>query len=182
MVQPIDTTATGSHSFSATVLDSAMDTATSTVTYNVVGPTDLAILNLAASKAPVNSTLTYAIGVGDLGGATAVGVTVTDTFPAGLTPQSGSGNNISCAVVNRRLTCTTTSFSCSVSGQTVTCPLGPIAPLSWSSLNGATLQIKAKVTAAAGTTLKDTATVSSSNTDSKLSNNSSTASTLVTAH
>ena len=178
---PIDTTP-GSHSFTVSTQDSVTDNASSTVTYNVVAPADLAILNLAAPRAPVNSTVTYAIGVGNLGGATAVGVMVTDTFPTGLTPQSGSGSNISCAVVNRRLTCTTVSFSCAVAGQTVTCQLGPIAPLSWSALNGATLQIKAKVTAASGTVLKDTATVSSANADSKLSNNSSTASTTVTAH
>jgi len=177
-----DTASLGPHTFVAKVVDSATDSATSTVTYTVVGSTDLAILNLAALKAPVNSTLTYAIGVGDLGGATAVGVTVTDTFPSGLTPQSGSGNNVSCAIVNRRLTCTTVPFNCSVSGQTVSCPLGPIAPLSLSSLNGATLQIKAKVIGAVGSTLQNTATVSSSNADSKLSNNSSTAKTLVTAH
>lgn len=177
-----DTATLGSHTFTATVVDSGTDTASSAVTYNVVGATDLAILNLAASKAAVNSTLTYAIGVGDLGGATAVGVMVTDTFPTGLTPLSASGSNISCAVVNRRLTCTTAAFACTVAGQTVTCPVGPITPLSWSSLNGATLQIKAKVTAPTGTVLKDTATVSSSNADSKLSNNSSTASTTVTAH
>lgn len=179
---PFDTGTVGTHTFKATVVDSGTDSASSTVTYTVVGSTDLAILNLAALKAPVNSTLTYAIGVGDLGGATAVGVTVTDTFPSGLTPQSGSGSNVSCAIVNRRLTCTTVPFTCSVSGQTVSCPLGPIAPLSLSSLNGATLQIKAKVVGAVGTTLKNTATVGSSNADSKLSNNSSTASTLVTAH
>ncbi len=178
---PIDTTL-GTHTFTVNMTDSATDPATASSTYTVVAPADLAILNLAAPRAPVNSTLTYAIGVGDLGGATAVGVMVTDTFPTGLTPLSASGSNISCAVVNRRLTCTTTPFTCSVAASTVTCPVGPISPLSWSALNGATIQIKAKVTAATGTVLKDTATVSSSNTDSKLSNNSSTATTTVTAH
>ena len=175
-----DTATLGTHTFTATVVDSGTDHATATSTYTVVGATDLAILNLAALRAKAGSTLTYAIGVGDLGGASAVGVTVTDTLPAGLAPQSGSGNNVSCSVVNRRLTCTTTQFSCGVSGQTVSCSLGPISPLSLSSLNGATLQIKATVTATAGTVLKNTASVGSANADSKPSNNSSTASTLVT--
>ncbi len=156
----IDTSTTGDHSFVVNAADTGLNKNQKTVTYTVVGATDLAILNLAALRAKVNSTLTYAIGVGDLGGATAVGVTVTDTLPAGLTPLSGSGNNVSCSVVNRRLTCTTTPFSCSVAGQTVSCPLGPITPLSLSSLNGATLKIKATVTATAGTVLKNTATVS----------------------
>jgi hypothetical protein len=61
----------------------------------------------------------------------------------------------------------------------VSCNVGSLAPLSISSLNGATIAITVKVTAPLGTVLKDTATVTGTNTDPKLGNNSSTASTTV---
>jgi hypothetical protein len=54
--------------------------------------------------------------------------------------------------------------------------------LSLSSLNGAVIKVVVNVTAPAGTTLKNTATVSAANLDPKPGNNSSTASTTVTAH
>ena len=56
---PIDTSTTGTKSFSATVEDSATDTATSTVTYNVVAPADLAILKLAPLLVRAGGTITY---------------------------------------------------------------------------------------------------------------------------
>ena len=66
---------------------------------------------------------------------------------------------------------------------TVTCSSQtPIAPLSLSSLNGATVKITVKLgsTWTAGKVVKNTATVQGTNADPKPNNNSSTASTLVT--
>jgi uncharacterized repeat protein (TIGR01451 family) len=178
-----DTTTLGPHTFTATVVDSGTNNTSSTVTYNVVAPTDLAILNVGPFKAAVGNTLTYTIGVGDLGSANAVGVTVSDTIPSNTTLVSASGNNVSCAIVNHKLSCPTTPITCTAAGSTVTCPVANLAPLSLSSLNGATVQIKVLVKpAAAGTTLVDTATVSGSNLDSKQSNNSSTVKTSVSSH
>ena len=180
---PIDTATPGPHTFTATVVDSATDNASQTVTYNVVTPADLAILKLAPLLARAGSTVTYSIGVGNLGGSNAVGVVVSDVLPADTTlVGTPSGNNVSCAIVNRKLTCTTTAMICT-GGSTVSCSSqAPIAPLSLSSLNGATVKITVKLgsTWTAGKVVKNTATVSSTNTDPKPNNNSSTAATLVT--
>jgi uncharacterized repeat protein (TIGR01451 family) len=176
----IDTTV-GTHTFTVSTKDSGSDHATASVTYNVVAATDLAILNVAATKVATGGKLTYAIGVGDLGPAAAVNVVVNDTLPSGTTFQSASGSVVSCSVVNKKIVCTTTPVSCTGTSA-VSCNVGSLAPLSISSLNGATIQITVKVTAASGTTIKDTATVIGTNIDPKPGNNSSTASTTVTAH
>ncbi len=153
------------------------------VSYNVVSPADLAILKVAPLLARAGSTITYAIGVGNLGGSNAVDVVVSDILPADTTlVGTPSGNNVSCAIVNKKLTCTTTAMICT-GGSSVSCSSQtPIAPLSWSSLNGATIKITVKLgsTWTAGKVVKNTATVQGTNFDPKTSNNSSTAATLVT--
>jgi len=167
----------------ATVIDSGSDTASKTLTYNVVGPTDVAILKVGPSKAPVNSKVTYIIGVGDIGSQPAVDVSVTDVLPAGTTFSSVSAKKVSCSIVNRSLTCSTTTIPCTT-GSTVSCAVGTLQPLSLSSLNGATIQLTVQLgpSLTAGKTVKNTATVSATNTDAHTGNNSSTASTLLTAH
>lgn len=174
-----DTATLGTHTFTATVVDSGLDTVTSTVTYNVVGSTDLAIANLGPSSTSTGKKVTYVIGVGDLGGATAVNTMVNDLLPAGETFNSASGTNVACSFVNKKFTCTTTPVPCSFSGGTVSCNVGTVMPLSFSSLNGALISITATVTAPRGTVLTDTATVSASNLDTKPSNNSATVNTAV---
>ena len=179
---PIDTSTPGPHTFIAKVTDSATDTTTSDpVTYNVVTPADLAILKVAPLLVRAGGTITYTIGVGNLGGSNAVDVVVSDILPANTHLLSASGKNVSCSVVNRRLTCSTTPITCTGTSA-VSCSASAIAPLSWSSLNGATLKITVQLLDAwtAGTTVKNTATVSGSNADPKPNNNSSTASTRVT--
>ncbi|MGD0792977.1 MAG: DUF11 domain-containing protein [Terriglobales bacterium] len=176
-----DTTTPGPHTFTATVVDSASNTVSQTATYNVVGAADVAILKLAAPKVATGSKLTYFIGVADFGPANAVGVVVTDTLPSSTTFVSASGNKENCGITNGHFSCSSTPVTCSGTG-TVTCNIGTLMPLSWSSLNGATVQITVTVTAAKGTTIRNTATVSELNADPKPGSNSSTASTLVTAH
>jgi uncharacterized repeat protein (TIGR01451 family) len=182
-----DTTTLGAHSFTATVMDSATNTASQTVQYTVVGATDMAILNLAPRSVVTGSKMTYIIGVGDLGTANAANVTVNDTLAPGTAFLSASGKNVACSIVNKRLTCTTTNVPCAFASGTVTCNAGTIMPLSVYSLNGAIIQVTVRVTAPGGTpnnpvVLSNTATVSASNADPKPSNNSSTAKTTVTAH
>jgi uncharacterized repeat protein (TIGR01451 family) len=174
-----DTATLGLHTFKATVVDSGTDTVSQTVTYNVVGSTDLAILNSAPPTVGTGKKLTYVIGVGDLGSATAVNVSVNDVLPAGMNFSSASGTNVACSIVNKKLSCSTTSIPCTFSAGAVSCNVGTVMPLSLYSLNGAVIQITAVVTAPSGTVLKNTATVSASNADTKLSNNSSTATTTV---
>jgi uncharacterized repeat protein (TIGR01451 family) len=178
--QPFDTSTLGPHTFTASVTDSATDNASQTVNYTVVGPANLAILKLAAPKVATGSKLTYAIGVADFGPANAVGVVVTDTLPSGTIFVSASGNKENCGITNGHFGCSSTPVTCS-GNSTVTCNIGTLMPLSWTSLNGATIQITVTVTATGGT-IKNTATVSGSNADPNPGNNSSTASTLVTAH
>jgi uncharacterized repeat protein (TIGR01451 family) len=181
-----DTTTLGTHTFTATVFDSATNNASQTVTYTVVGSTDLAILNVAPSKAATGSRLTYGIGVGDLGNANAVNVVVNDTLAPGTSFLSASGTNVACSIVKGKLSCATLNVPCSFSGGKVSCSVGSLMPLSLFALNGAVIQVTVQVTAQPGTqknptVLSNTATVSASNADSKLGNNTSTANTTVTA-
>jgi uncharacterized repeat protein (TIGR01451 family) len=175
-------TSPNTHSFTVKAVDTGSNPNSKTVHYTVVAATDLAILNVGSLKVTNGGKVTYGIGVGDLGSVNAVNVTINDTLPATLSGVKASGQTISCAVVNKKLVCTTTPATCTVAGNSVSCSVGPLAPLSWSSLNGATIQITATATAPVGTVIKNTATVIGTNVDPKLGNNSSTASTSVTAH
>jgi len=177
-----DTTTLGPHSFSATVVDSATNTVSKTVTYTVVGAADVAILKVAPRKVRSGTKLTYLIGVGDFGPANAVNVSVRDPLPPGTAFLSASGTNLACSIVNGKFTCSTTPVPCAFAGGIVSCNAGTVMPFSLWSLNGAVIQITVQVTAPAGSTLNNTATVSASNADPKTGNNSSTASTTVTAY
>jgi uncharacterized repeat protein (TIGR01451 family) len=176
----IDTAAVGPHAFLVNAMDTGSNPNSKTANYTVVGSTDLAILNLAFPKVPTGAKLTYLIGVGDLGPAGAVNVTVSDTLPAGVSLVSASGNNVSCSIVNRRFQCKTVPITCAGTSS-ISCSVGSLAPLSLAWLNGATIQVTVKVNATAGTTIKNTATVTGTNVDPRPGNNSSTASTYVTS-
>jgi uncharacterized repeat protein (TIGR01451 family) len=176
-----DTATLGPHTFTATVVDSATNTVSQTVTYTVVGAADVAILKLAPPKVRSGTKLTYLIGVGDFGPAKAVNVSVNDPLPPGTAFLSASGTNLACSIVNGKFTCSTTHVPCAFAGGVVSCNAGTVMPFSLWFLNGAVIQITVQVTAPAGT-LNNTATVSASNADPKTGNNSSTASTTVTAY
>ena len=181
----VNTSAPGAYQFTVTGTDTGENGNTATVSYTVVAPTNLQILNLGP-PGPVGNGgyITYAIGVADLGPANADGVTVTDPLPSNTTFVSGSGNNTSCGLVNKKLSCLSTAFQCSANGGTVSCNVGTLAPLSLSSLNGGTMTIKVEVTGEPNTTCGkkaqpctiNTATVSAINTDTN-SNPSSTVDT-----
>jgi uncharacterized repeat protein (TIGR01451 family) len=188
-----DTTTLGPHTFTATVVDSATNTASQTVTYNVVAATNVAISNAAfCSKPPASckngtppgSKLTYVIGVGDLGPANAVNVVVADTLAPGTSFVSASGTNIGfpCTKVGGKVTCTVTStaINCTVNGNLVICPVGTIMPVSLFDLNGALIDITVQVSATASknTILSNTATVTQSNAETK-QDNSQTVTTTV---
>jgi uncharacterized repeat protein (TIGR01451 family) len=180
----VDTSTVGPHTFQVTATDTGLNTSTQSVNYTVVASTNLQILNIGLpGTAPTGSNITYLIGVADFGPANAVGVMVTDPLPSNTTFLSASGSTLSCSIVGKRLSCSSTPIVCSASGNAVTCSVGTLAPLSISSLNGGTLQIKVKVTGQPATmcgkkscTL-NTATVSAINTDTNR-NPSSTAQTI----
>ena len=165
-------------------MDTGLNTNTQTVSYSVVAPTNLQIANLAPGGPVANGgNITYVIGVADAGPASADGVIVTDPLPTNTKFVSGSGSNVACSIVNRRLSCTTTQIPCSAVGNNVTCSVGMLAPLTISSLNGGLIAIKVQVTAQPTTTCNkkpctiNTATVSAVNTDTN-KNPSATAQTI----
>ena len=166
----VDTSAPGQHVFTVTATDTGLNQSSQTVAYTVLAPTNVQILNLAPpGPIATGGYITYGIGVGDLGAANTSGVVVTDTLPSNTSFVSASGSNVSCAFVNRRLSCSTTPITCSASGNTVTCNVGTLAPLSISNLNGGAMTIKVKVTGQPATMCGtkpctiDTATVSAIN-------------------
>jgi len=180
----VDTSTPGTFNFQVSAMDTGMNTNTKIVSYTVVAPTKLEIANFAAGGPVANGgTITYLIGVADAGPANADGVMVTDALPSNTKFVSGSGTNVACTVVNRRLSCTTTPIQCSAAGNNVTCNVGMLAPLSMSLLNGGLITIKVQVTAAPATMCGkklctiNTATVSAVNTDTN-ANPSATAQTI----
>ena len=167
-------------------MDSGTNTSTGSVNYTVVAPTDLAIANVALSKVATGSTLTYAIGVGNLGKRKRCqrnGERYPDPRNV-LRERIGQRRGVrsrqqeGCPARRSRFPC----VSAGPSGASKLHCRDQFIPLSISSLNGAVIKVVVNVTAAAGTTLKDTATVSAANLDPKPSNNSSTARTTVSAH
>jgi uncharacterized repeat protein (TIGR01451 family) len=150
----------------------------------VVAPTNLQIANVASGgTVGTGGTITYVIGVADLGPANADGVVVTDPLPVNTKFLSGAGTNVACGIVNKRLSCSTTPITCSATGNNVSCNVGMLAPLSISSLNGGLLSIKVQVTGQPTTVCSkkpctiNTAMVSAINTDTN-TNPTATAQTI----
>ena len=179
----VNTQTPGTYTFTVTATDTGLNQSTQAVTYTVVAPTNLQIVNLGPGG-PIGTggDITYAIGVADIGPANADGVIVTDPLPSNTKFVSGSGTNVNCGIVNKKLSCSTTAIPCSAVGNTVTCNVGTLAPLAISDLNVGTLAIKVQVTGEPTTTCSktpctiNTATVSAINTDTN-SNPSSTVDT-----
>ncbi|MBI3608409.1 MAG: DUF11 domain-containing protein, partial [Nitrospirae bacterium] len=111
-------------------------------------------LSITKTDAPdpvlVGQSLTYTLTVHNYGSNSASGVTVSDTLPTTVTFGS----------------VTASQGTCSMSGGTVTCSLGPMA-------NGATATVTIVVTPLAAGTLSNTAIVSSATSDPVPGNNTS---------
>jgi uncharacterized repeat protein (TIGR01451 family) len=169
----VDTTkAAGPAPFTVNAVDAAGNTATaSSVSYQVVSaPTvDLGILKVAVPKVKHNTQLTYVITAGNLSKQTASSVAITDSLPAGVTFVKVAAQQLTCS----KGKCSNTA-SCTFANNTVSCT----AP-SMTLLSPVLVQITVSVQASAGTTIKNTATVTSANPDSKPGNNQSTATTVV---
>ena len=120
-----------------------------------VGPTaDLSIVKTASESVAAGGTLAYTLSVSNSGPSSAASVTVSDPLPAGMTHVSSSASQ----------------GTCSLAASTVTCALGSLA-------NGATatVTITAQATfALAGTSVPNSATVSSPTNDDDPADNSST--------
>jgi uncharacterized repeat protein (TIGR01451 family) len=173
------TATSGPQTFTVTAKDNAGNTLTSApVTYQVVGSSDLALLDIASFTVKTGKNLTYNVAVLNLGPSVADDVVVTDTLPANTSFVSAGFGTVTCTLSG----CSDIAGSgtaCSLSGNTVTCNI-PTVGLLLKSWTGALIKVTVKVNATAGTTLKDTASVTAANTDPHTGNNSATAQTRVT--
>lgn len=177
---PFDTSTVGPHNFTATVVDSANNTALQTVTYNVVAPAALNIVKLAPSRISVNSKLIYGILVTDNSPnpnpVSAVGVVVSDPLPPNTTFVSASGINNACSFINKKLSCSIKAVPCSLgAGNTVTCTVGTVAPAAVWFLNGVAIQITVGVkNVGVGNSITNVAMVSEFNSNNHSSNPATT--------
>src|SRR5271165_4263816 len=182
VMTPIDTSSTGVKTFTVNVTDAAGNPGTPvSVSYQVVAPpppaVDLAIANFAPFLVSHNGVFAYQIAAANFGGSTATGVVVTDTLPAGLTYVSATPKIFSCS--KKGCGFSTGGTTCSYAGNTVTCTLASLDPITWSGLQEFNVVITVRATAAAGSKIIDTASISSANPDKQPRNNQSTATTIV---
>jgi uncharacterized repeat protein (TIGR01451 family) len=110
----------------------------------------------------VGSSLTYTIGVEDLGPSPATGVTVTDNLPRGVDLTSASGP----------------SGNCAVQGGKVTCPIGSLNPIGV-NYGGTPATVTIVVIPRVAGTIRNTATVKGDQKDPVNANDKATATTHV---
>jgi len=182
----LSTSTLGTNTFTAIAQDVAGNSSTASVTYQVVGTDDLAVLMLGNLTVKTGGTITYDIIVAN-GGPNASSLTkVTDSLPAGTTFVS-AGYAIDSVTVSggqiTRWSITPPTMSCGNSPANTwqgSCSIGTLP--AWTSKNpvAAVVQITVKVTASAGAVIKNNAAVSSVNSDSDVKYTTSAWSTLVT--
>ena len=169
----------GTHTFTITATDKAGNMTMQQVQYQIVASAELVLLNVAKLTVNQGSSLTYNIGVLDLGPSVADDLVVTDTLPAGTTFVSAGYGTVTCTLSG----CSDMSgpgSACMISGNTVTCNI-PTVGLLLKTGTGALVKITVNVNSAtpAGTVLTDTATGKAVNTDPIPGLNSATARTEV---
>lgn len=144
-------------------------------------PADLAIAKVALPLVRTGHKLTYLMGVANLGPNPASDVVITDPLPSGTTFVRAFFQQVGCTWNGTSVSCTPPSSGTpgTVSGNTVSCAAGSLAPLAAGNLREIGVLLEVKVTAPAGTSITNRATVSSSNTDPRTGNNSSAATTRV---
>jgi uncharacterized repeat protein (TIGR01451 family) len=109
------------------------------------GPSpDLTIAKNGPLQVTPGTGITYTLTVNNLGNGNAVGVKVTDTIPAAITPVTVNATSL---------------FTCSIAAQTVTCLNGRV-----NAGSNATITINGNVSSAAAGTLENTSVVDPENT------------------
>ncbi|MBB2987761.1 DUF7507 domain-containing protein [Terracoccus luteus] len=163
VVVAADTTAavTNTASVSSSTPDPTPGDNTDALVTPVEESADLELLKTADTRSVVAGTgLTYTVTVVNNGPSVATAATVTDTLPTGLTYLDGS----------------TSAGACTVSGQTVTCAVGDVAPG-----DPVTITISARLARGfAADTLANSATVASPTPDPASDNDTATADVEVT--
>ncbi len=170
ITSPVNTSTAGPQTFTVNAVDAAGNQTSASVNYLVVAPSvNTYLLNLAPPRVKHNSKLTYAITATLFGKQTTTGVTITDPLPTGVTFVQANALQITCSG-NK---CSNTA-SCSFANNTVTC-----SSPSLSLLTPILVTIEVSVQAPAGTTIKNTATLSATNPSVSPGHSVSTAITVV---
>jgi uncharacterized repeat protein (TIGR01451 family) len=160
----LSTSTIGTQTFNAAASDVAGNTsATSSVTYQVVGSAGLDIAMVGNLVVPTGTNMTYYIGVANVGPSVADGVTLTNPIPAGTTLVSAGFATESCAIVLGLPICTVTPPTTSCGNVAGTCNLGTLPIWSTKTPTGVVVQITVNVNAKVNATVSDTATVSEVN-------------------
>jgi hypothetical protein len=174
---PISTSTPGAHSYSVNSTDCASNTsASTTISYTVASPADVAIIGGATSS--TSKSITYVAAVLDLTqGTSAYGTVITFQITDPKSSVSGAITGVFADVSCSLLGCSelpSGPVACSTSGDTVTCNVGTLPSIF--TLKGAVAQITIPVVAKpqANATIGITATVSSDD-DPNPKNNSTSA-------
>jgi uncharacterized repeat protein (TIGR01451 family) len=128
-------------------------------------PADLAVYKVASPLIATGKNLVYVIAVVNRGPSDASNVALSDALPSGTTFVSAFS----------------TQGTCANNSGTVNCSLGGLKAFSFSNPNGALVFLVVRVTAGAGSSITNTATVTASNPDPNQANNVSSATTAVVA-
>ena len=175
---PVDTSTPGSKTFVAQVADAAGNSTSASVPYTVVASAvNLDLLKVAPATVHHGETFVYDIVAENLGGGTAFSVAITDPLPPGVTFLGATPQVFSCSL--KGCSNSTAGTKCSLANNTVTCTANTLAPWNLLHISALTVQIIVEANASVGTTITNTASVTSANPDSHSSNNQSTAKTKV---
>ncbi len=183
---PISTSTAGTYTFTVNATDAAGNAASPlSVSYTVVAPpppppppVDLAMVKLAPLTVSHNNLFVYDISAANFGANAASAVVVTDPLPAGVTFVGASAQLFSCN--SKGCGYSVQGSNCSYAGNTVTCTLSGLGITSLFNIAEFNIEITVRATAAAGTTITNTATISSADPDTHPGDNHSTAITKIT--
>ena len=153
-------TAVNQATVSADTADDVPSNNAATATTAITRSADLAVTKTGPATAVAGGRVTYGVTVRNNGPSTVSFATLTDTLPVGLTLVS----------------VTASQGSCADAGQPVTCPLGRIV-----AGGTATVQVVARVAASfTGTSVTNSASVTSQTPDANADNNSDAVTTTIT--